>query len=142
MNEYYRRLGVAPEADGDTIKKAYRRLARELHPDRHPDDPHAAARFQEINEAYTVLSDPEKRKEYDAVQKVPPKQATGKKASAAKRTPKSATVDFSQMQSGFASFFGFDPATGEVVDEGKVSGQGGKNPLDTTDLFERFMGVK
>ena len=63
------------------------------------------------------------------------------KAKTATRTPKGGPVDFSQMQGGFAQFFGFDPRTGQVVDEEKVSGQK-KNPLDATDLFERFMGFK
>lgn len=63
--DYYKILGVPEDADTATVKKAYRTLARELHPDRNKDDPAAETRFKEVSEAYSVLSDPEKRKEYD-----------------------------------------------------------------------------
>jgi molecular chaperone DnaJ len=66
--DYYRALGVAKDADANTIKKAYRKLARELHPDKNPGDAKAEARFKEVSEAYDVLSDPAKRKEYDEAQ--------------------------------------------------------------------------
>src|SRR5438067_5262430 len=59
-------LGVAKNASADEIKKAYRKLARQYHPDRNPDDPAAEAKFKEVQTAYDVLSDPEKRKQYDA----------------------------------------------------------------------------
>lgn len=61
----YEVLGVARDADAATVKKAYRKLAQESHPDRHPDDPQAEDRFKEINQAYQVLSDPERRSAYD-----------------------------------------------------------------------------
>lgn len=63
--DYYKVLGVDKSADGKTIKKAYRKLAKQYHPDLHPDDKKAQEKFKEINEAYEVLSDPEKRKTYD-----------------------------------------------------------------------------
>jgi molecular chaperone DnaJ len=62
--DLYELLGVARDADADTIKKAYRRLARRLHPDVNP-DPEAQAQFQEVGRAYEVLSDPQKRAAYD-----------------------------------------------------------------------------
>ena len=142
MNEYYRSLGVQPNASPEELKKAYRRLAKQYHPDLHPGDHEAEARFKEINEAYEILSDPEKRKKYDEQQQgTTQRRQAPNKAKTATRTPKGGPVDFSQMQGGFAQFFGFDPRTGQVVDEEKVYGQK-KNPLDTTDLFERFMGFK
>ena len=63
--DYYEVLGVDKKASDADIKKAYRKLAKEYHPDLHPDDKDAADKFSEINEAYEVLSDPKKRKKYD-----------------------------------------------------------------------------
>jgi curved DNA-binding protein len=62
---YYQILGVSRDADEKEIKRTYRRLARQVHPDVNPGDPQAEERFKEINEAYEVLSDPEKRSKYD-----------------------------------------------------------------------------
>ena len=63
--DYYGVLGIPKDASTDDIKKAYRKLARKLHPDLNPDDKEAQTRFQQLNEANEVLSDPEKRKKYD-----------------------------------------------------------------------------
>src|SRR5215213_8984785 len=63
--DYYKILGVDKNASDEDIKKAYRKLARKYHPDLNPNDKEAHKRFQEINEANEVLSDPEKRKKYD-----------------------------------------------------------------------------
>ena len=63
--DYYKILGVDKSASQNDIKKAFRKLARKYHPDLNPNDPSAKDKFQEINEANEVLSDPEKRKKYD-----------------------------------------------------------------------------
>jgi curved DNA-binding protein len=63
--DYYKTLGVPKNASADDIKKAYRKLARKHHPDVNPNDKDAHKKFQQINEANEVLSDPEKRKKYD-----------------------------------------------------------------------------
>jgi molecular chaperone DnaJ len=63
--DYYKALGVAKDASQAEIKKAYRKLARELHPDKNPGDAKAEARFKEVSEAYGVLSDESRRREYD-----------------------------------------------------------------------------
>lgn len=63
--DYYKILGVGKDASEKEIKKAFRRLARQYHPDVNPDDSQAEERFKEINEAHEVLSDPEKRQKYD-----------------------------------------------------------------------------
>ena len=65
--DFYAILGVPADADAAAIKKAYRKLARTLHPDQNPGDEAAEKRFKEIGEAYAVLSDPEERKQYDAI---------------------------------------------------------------------------
>jgi len=63
--DYYEILGVAKTADAKTMKSAFRKKAMDCHPDRHPDDPEAEARFKELNEAYGILSDEQKRAAYD-----------------------------------------------------------------------------
>ncbi len=70
MKDYYAILGVSKEATQEEIKRAYRRLALEYHPDKHPGNKEVEERFKEINEAYAVLSDPEKRAAYDRGQEV------------------------------------------------------------------------
>src|ERR1700748_3024182 len=63
--DYYKTLGVGKNATDEEIKKSYRKLARQYHPDRNPGDKQAEERFKDISQAHDVLSDPEKRKAYD-----------------------------------------------------------------------------
>ena len=63
--DYYAALGIEKTAGADQIKKAYRKLAMKYHPDKNPDDKKAEERFKEITEAYAVLSDAEKKQQYD-----------------------------------------------------------------------------
>jgi molecular chaperone DnaJ len=65
--DFYKSLGVASDASDSDIKKSYRKLAKDLHPDKNPGDAKAEQRFKEVSEAYSVLSDAEQRREYDAV---------------------------------------------------------------------------
>jgi curved DNA-binding protein CbpA len=67
----YRRLQVAPEASPQEIHRAYHRLAHDTHPDANPEDPDASRRFQEITEAYEILSSPQRRADYDQAHRQP-----------------------------------------------------------------------
>ncbi len=67
QKDFYKVLGVSKDADEATIKKAYRKLARTWHPDQNKGNPEAEERFKEIGEAYTILSNPEQRQQYDAI---------------------------------------------------------------------------
>src|ERR671916_1771610 len=68
--DYYAVLGVPASASQDEIKKQYRKLAAKLHPDKNPSDPKAADRFKDVTEAYHVVGDPEKRKQYDDMRRL------------------------------------------------------------------------
>lgn len=67
QKDYYQVLGVPTDADAKTLKEAYRKLALQYHPDRNKDNPEAMDRMKAVNEAYAALSDPDKRREYDAL---------------------------------------------------------------------------
>ncbi|MFM6529859.1 MAG: DnaJ domain-containing protein, partial [Dolichospermum sp.] len=65
FKDYYAILGITKTATSEEIKQAFRKLARKYHPDVNPNNKQAEAKFKEVNEAYEVLSDPDKRKKYD-----------------------------------------------------------------------------
>src|SRR3954470_2713324 len=64
-DDFYQALGVSRKASEEEIKRAYRKLARQYHPDRNPGDEKAEERFKEVQAAYDIVGDPEKRKQYD-----------------------------------------------------------------------------
>jgi molecular chaperone DnaJ len=70
--DYYQILGLPEDASPSVVKKAYRKLAKQYHPDANPDNPAASERFKEVSEAYSVLSDAEKRKQYDRMRRFTP----------------------------------------------------------------------
>ena len=65
QRDYYEILGLDKSADADAIKRAYRQQAKKYHPDLHPGDAEAEKNFKEVNEAYSILSDPEQKAKYD-----------------------------------------------------------------------------
>lgn len=75
--DYYAVLGVSPDASEKEIQKAYRALARELHPDKNPDNPAAEERFKDVSAAYEVIGDPDTRKQYDEVRRMGPSAMRG-----------------------------------------------------------------
>src|SRR5207244_21251 len=75
--DFYETLGVKRNASEDEIKKAYRKLARQYHPDRNPGDKQAESHFKEVQEAYDILSDKDKRAQYDHFGFVGPKSGFG-----------------------------------------------------------------
>lgn len=116
--DYYKVLGVDKNADAPAIKNAYRKLARKFHPDLNPNDKDAKQKFQQINEANEVLSDPEKRKKYDQYGKDWKHAEEFENANRQQRTAYSQGQPFAESQSDgdfsdfFASMFGGAPGGG------------------------------
>lgn len=141
LQDYYKVLGVSARATEEEIKTAYRKLAKQYHPDVHPGDPECEKKFREINEAYDTLGDAEKRKQYDTERNSTARGTNAGKEKKRGERPSAESMDFSNLQRSFESFFGFRPDMQDVTEEKKGDSKE-KNPLDTTDLFERFMGIK
>ena len=117
---YYQILGLQRDVSQEEIKKAYRRIAKQYHPDSNPGNREAEKKFKEASEAYEVLSNEEKRENYDHKLIAEQKKSTGES---------------------FANFFGFRPSDSKT-DEGKNRKTSNTNPLDTTEMFERYMGIR
>src|ERR1051325_3481757 len=103
--DYYAVIGVPASATQDEIKKQYRKLAAKHHPDKNPNDPKAAERFKEISEAYQVLGDADKRKQYDEMRRL---GAFGGFGSSGARRPGGATGQAQGSPFGGASSFRFE----------------------------------
>lgn len=142
MTDWYRVLGVSRQASEREIKSAYRKQAKKYHPDAHPGDRECESRFREITEAYTILSDPQKRRRYDEELDIRPQKNTKENYTEASETSEHAgKVNFQDISESFEAFFGFNPRTKKVVNEGKLNpNMKAGNPLDTTNIFEAFMG--
>jgi DnaJ-class molecular chaperone len=130
FKDYYKVLGVAKEATNDEVKKAFRKLARKYHPDVNPGDKKAEDKFKEINEAYEVLSDTEKRKKYDMLgpnwQEQFGPQTTRRSASSAYRTPH---MEYDGGTAGFSDFF--ESLFGRASAGGGMGGAGMRSSADS-----------
>ena len=104
--DYYDVLGVSKSADESEIKSAYRKKAKALHPDLNKDDPHAEEKFKEVQEAYSVLGDENKRKKYDQFGH----------AGVSGNGPSAGTGGFGGFQGGFQGFDGADFGFGDIFD--------------------------
>jgi molecular chaperone DnaJ len=120
--DYYEILGVKKEASEDEIKKAYRALAKKFHPDKHKGDKNAENKFKEISEAYAVLSDKEKRAQYDRL---------GREAFGPGGANPFAGFDFSQFMGGGGGGGGRGRRT---------SARGRSSTMDFTNIFEDLFG--
>ncbi|HEU5051637.1 MAG TPA: J domain-containing protein [Hanamia sp.] len=125
--DYYKTLGVSKNASAEDIKKAYRKLARKFHPDVNPNDKEAHKKFQQINEANEVLSDPEKRKKYDQY---------GENWKHAEQYEKARQQQGQQAGGGFGSFGGFGGGFGGGQEYTYSSGDEGS----FSDFFESLFG--
>ena len=133
--DYYDVLGVSRDASDETIKKAYRKLAKELHPDRNTDNPDAAERFKEINEAHDVLKDRKKRAAYDQFGHEAFSQGAGPGAGAGGFRGARPGADFG---SAFSDIF--DDLFGDIVGGRRGGGRGSdlryNLAIDLSDAFE------
>jgi curved DNA-binding protein len=154
LKDYYTLLGVDPGADPQTIRQAYRKLAREYHPDVNPGKQDAEEGFKAISEAYRVLSDQEQRKQYDSCQGWPPDHAAGPafdwrrwsaQPEACTHFPYPATRDLEQSAGAESAFSGgftmlFGQAHAGEPGTASQRGQDVEHPLDIT-LEEAFRGM-
>jgi molecular chaperone DnaJ len=121
--DFYQVLGVPDSASQDDIKKAYRKLAKQYHPDANPDKPAAAERFKEISEAHAVLSDPDKRKQYDQMRRLGafdgmPRQRPGASRAGAGRSAGAGPADAEQSFE-FGDFGGLGDIFSSIFGRGR-----------------------
>lgn len=137
--DFYSTLGVAREASQDDVKKAYRKLAMKYHPDRNPDNKEAEAKFKEINQAYEILGDEQKRRKYDQFGHT--EQGFGGGSGF-----HSSNVNVDDILKGFSDAFGF----GDIFGQGHANRRVGPEPRQghdlrhtvTISLKDAFLGAK
>ncbi len=136
MKDYYVILGVRRNDGTETIKQAYRKLAKQFHPDLNQGNPSAEARFKEIGEAWETLGDAEKRKKYDYVFLKTQQSKEAPTGAKTKHSPQDGSIDYENLMRGFDKYFGKE----NITKKSEVKNKG--NPLDASALFEQFMGFK
>lgn len=146
MKDYYKILEISTNANKDEMKKAFRQLAKKYHPDRNSGDENALRMFQEVNEAYEVLSNDKSKEEYDkkraAFNTNKNKQTKGNEKKSAKnsRTSQDKADSINDLNKYFQSFFGFE-ANSNNIDKSKLKREN-NNPIDTSNIFDSFFKVK
>jgi curved DNA-binding protein len=138
MQTYYEILGVGPEAGKDELKKAFRKLARQYHPDVNPGNKEAEIKFKIINEAYNTLSDGAAKAVYDAKLKSGYINQEARRAKTGKSPTGYQPFNFENLEHSFESFFAFNPKNKEPGFKKETR----RNPLDNTDLFEKYFHPK
>lgn len=145
MKDYYKILEVSPDATDEAIKKSFRKLAKKYHPDTNGNDPKTVERFQEINEAYSVLGDPDKKKAYDD-------ERLGKNVKSGFGTAGKTAKTGTGSKAPRGAFTGFDAASfkmnfdemmfGDLNKEKKERAKGEPNYADVSNQFASFFGFK
>lgn len=140
--DFYQVLGVAETATADEIKKAYRRLAKQYHPDANPNNPAAAERFKQISEAHSVLADPEKRKKYDQMRKLGAFDFAGRGAGAG-AGGRGAGRGAEQQPGGFSEVFDFGDfgsmGLGDIFSS--IFGRGGRRQEPRGETLETSLRI-
>ncbi|EHI97913.1 heat shock protein DnaJ domain protein [Clostridium sp. DL-VIII] len=145
MKDYYKILNISMKATNDEIKKAFRSLAKKYHPDRNKDDKDTLRKFQEVNEAYEVLSNETSRKKYDderskfnrKTNKDTNNENNNNSRNDKKYQAKGENIE--NLNKYFESFFGFNANTNDI-NKDKLKNE--KNPIDTSKMFESFFNIK
>lgn len=142
MDNLYSELGVTQNATEAEIKRAFRALSKKYHPDVNPGDREAEERFRKASEAYSILQDPQKRKEYDKKLEAGEREAFQKKSVKRESTHQGTSeINFGDMERQFARFFGFQPSQAGSKEEIHKEGKTRANPIDMTEMFEKYMGI-
>lgn len=140
MDNYYEILGVDRNASQDEIKKAFRKLAKQHHPDVNHGAFESEEKFKKINEAYNVLNKENLRKEYDLKLDGGEKNTVNPRNYEKRKEPEKNSyqnININDIEKSFENFFGFNPKSKE-----KINKENKKNPIDTTDIFEKYFGFK
>ncbi len=140
--DYYKILGVQRDADAATIKKAFRKLAKQYHPDTNNGNAEAEKKFTEINEAYSVLGDEEKRKEYDENKRGEQNSSADSESQGTKRKTQTTNPFAEFTAQNFKMDFG-DMMFDEINNRKKESKKAGEvNINDVSDQFASFFGFR